>query len=147
MFTSKSYASLSKEQLFAILRARVDVFVVEQACPYPEIDDVDNALSTQHLFSEDEQGIRAYARCYDKNDKYSAFGRVLVSQQHRNQGLATTLVEQAIKCCKCHWPEKAILIGAQCYLVNFYQQFGFKTVGESYLEDGIPHQDMVLESL
>lgn len=144
MYIVKSYDELSKDELLAILRARVDVFVVEQNCPYPEIDDVDNDELTQHVFLFREQQLAAYARCYKKNEQYSAFGRVLVAQQFRGEGLATKLVQMAIYTCLEHWPDKAIMIGAQCYLTGFYQQFGFENVGDDYLEDGIPHQDMCL---
>ena len=144
MYIVKSYDELSKDELLAILRARVDVFVVEQNCPYPEIDDVDNDDLTQHVFLFREQQLAAYARCYKKNEQYSAFGRVLVAQQFRGEGLATKLVQMAIDTCLEHWPDKAIMIGAQCYLTGFYQQFGFENVGDDYLEDGIPHQDMCL---
>ncbi|TGV20113.1 GNAT family N-acetyltransferase [Pseudoalteromonas sp. MEBiC 03607] len=144
MYIVKSYEELSKDELLAILRSRVDVFVVEQNCPYPEIDDVDNDELTQHVFLFREQQLAAYARCYKKNEQYSAFGRVLVAQQFRGEGLATKLVQMAIDTCLEHWPDKAIIIGAQCYLTGFYQQFGFENVGDDYLEDGIPHQDMCL---
>lgn len=144
MYIVKSYDELSKDELLAILRARVDVFVVEQNCPYPEIDDVDNDELTQHVFLFREQQLAAYARCYKKNEQYSAFGRVLVAQQFRGEGLATKLVQMTIDTCLEHWPDKAIMIGAQCYLTGFYQQFGFENVGDDYLEDGIPHQDMCL---
>ena len=145
MFSVKSYTELSKDELFAILRARVEVFVVEQTCAYPEIDEVDNHDLTQHVFVFKEQQLAAYARCYDKNEQFSAFGRVLVTEQFRGEGLASKLVQIAIETCQQRWPEKAILIGAQCYLTSFYQQFGFKNVGDDYLEDGIPHQDMCLK--
>ena len=145
MFSVKSYSELSKDELFAILRARVDVFVVEQTCPYPEIDEVDNNELTQHVFLFKDQQVAAYGRCYKKNEQFSAFGRVLVAEQFRGEGLASKLVQTAIDTCKEHWPDKAITIGAQCYLTGFYQQFGFENVGDDYLEDGIPHQDMCLK--
>ena len=145
MFSVKSYSELSKDELFAILRARVDVFVVEQTCPYPEIDEVDNNELTQHVFLFKDQQVAAYARCYKKNEQFSAFGRVLVAEQFRGEGLATKLVQTAIDICKEHWLDKSIMIGAQCYLTEFYQQFGFENVGDDYLEDGIPHQDMCLK--
>ncbi len=145
MFSVKSYSELNKDELLTIFRARVDVFVVEQNCPYPEIDDVDDDQHTQHVFMFKNQQLAAYARCYKKNEQYSAFGRVLVTKQFRGEGLATKLVHTAIEVCKQHWPNKAIMIGAQCYLTEFYQQFGFVNLDDEYLEDGIPHQDMCLK--
>lgn len=82
-----------------------------------------------------------------KNKHYSAIGRVLVSESARGKGLATLLVNEAINCCKTHWPERDIYIGAQTYLLEFYRSFGFKDYGNEYLEDGIAHQDMILKVL
>lgn len=145
VFKCEPFSALDSQTLFSIMRERVDVFVVEQACPYPELDDVDIAESTRHLFSLDGQTVHAYARCYEKNAQYSAIGRVLVAQAHRNTGLGKHLVDEAIACCKSQWPTRAIYIGAQTYLLNFYRSFGFECVGDEYLEDGIPHQDMILK--
>ena len=72
--------------------------------------------------------MAGYARCYPKNTELSAFGRVLVTADFRGEGLAKQLVQTAIDTCQQHWPERAITIGAQCYLVDFYQQFGFESV-------------------
>ena len=85
------------------------------------------------------------ARCYEKDTHYSAIGRVLVAQSQRSSGLGKELVSHAIACCRTHWPTRDIYIGAQTYLLNFYRSFGFECVGEEYLEDGIPHQDMILK--
>lgn len=143
-FKCAHFDALDTRTLFTIMRGRVDVFVVEQACPYPELDEVDINASTQHLYSVTDNSLLAYARCYEKNEQYSAIGRVLVSKSERGKGLATELVNTAIACCKKQWPERQIYIGAQTYLLAFYRSFGFTEVGEQYLEDGIPHQDMVL---
>jgi len=127
------------------MRERIDVFVVEQACPYPELDDHDIAASTRHVYLLDGQTVNAYARCYEKDAQYSAIGRVLVAQSQRSSGLGKQLVKAAINCCKSQWPTKDIYIGAQTYLLNFYRSFGFECVGDEYLEDGIAHQDMILK--
>lgn len=144
-FKCEPFSALDSQTLFAIMRERVDVFVVEQACPYPELDDVDIADATRHLYSLNRQTVNAYARCYEKDAHYSAIGRVLVAQSQRSSGLGKELVSQAIACCRTHWPSRDIYIGAQTYLLNFYRSFGFECVGEEYLEDGIPHQDMILK--
>ncbi|HEA15405.1 hypothetical protein LCGC14_2958170 [marine sediment metagenome] len=143
---SKVFSELSTRELFAIMRTRVDVFVVEQQCPYPELDDIDCSATTQHLYWLEAEQLAAYARCYEKNEQYSAIGRVLVEQSQRGKGLAAQLVKEAIQCCFTHWPNKDIYIGAQTYLLGFYQSLGFQCTGEPYLEDGIAHQDMILKN-
>lgn len=144
-FNCEPFDKLTPHTLFSIMKGRVDVFVVEQKCPYPELDDVDTSETTQHIYTLDNMQLMSYARCYEKNGQYSAIGRVLVSEHHRGKGIASKLVEQAIACCKTHWPERDIVIGAQTYLLDFYESFGFKCTGDAYLEDGIPHQDMILK--
>ena len=144
-FKCEPFSALDSQTLFAIMRERVDVFLVEQACPYPELDDVDIADATRHLYSLNRQTVNAYARCYEKDAQYSAIGRVLVTQSQRSSGLGKELVSHAINCCKTQWPSRDIYIGAQTYLLNFYRSFGFECVGNEYLEDGIAHQDMILK--
>ena len=97
---AKSYAQLSKDELYAIFKARVDVFVVEQNCPYPEIDDIDIADHTQHLFLLSGNELMAYARCYRKSDTCAAIGRVLVAAPARGKGIAKNLMLRAIDCCE-----------------------------------------------
>ncbi|MEI5638345.1 MULTISPECIES: GNAT family N-acetyltransferase [unclassified Pseudoalteromonas] len=141
---AKTYAQLSKDELYAIFKARVDVFVVEQNCPYPEIDDIDIADHTQHLFLLSGNELMAYARCYRKSDTCAAIGRVLVAAPARGKGIAKNLMLRAIECCEQHIAHQQLEIAAQCYLDGFYTELGFVKQGEEYLEDGIPHQDMVL---
>ncbi|MEI8668469.1 MULTISPECIES: GNAT family N-acetyltransferase [unclassified Pseudoalteromonas] len=144
-FKCESFEAFDTHTLFTIVRGRVDVFVVEQACPYPEFDDNDVAVTTRHIYSIDNNKLLSYARCYDRNAQYSSIGRVLVNEKVRGKGYASELVATAINCCKDQWPERDIYIGAQTYLLDFYRSFGFESVGEEYLEDGIPHQDMILK--
>ncbi|RRS08157.1 GNAT family N-acetyltransferase [Pseudoalteromonas sp. J010] len=139
----ESYNTLTKDELFEILKLRVDVFVVEQACPYPEIDDVDRAPETQHLFLQRDTKILAYARCYRQSDSVASIGRVIVSAEMRGKGVAHTLMEKAIASCEQSIPHQRLVISAQCYLDKFYSGIGFVKQGSEYLEDGIPHQDMV----
>jgi len=144
-FKCETFTALNTQTLFTIMRGRVDVFVVEQMCPYPELDDTDIAPSTLHIYTVKNNTLQAYARCYEKNAKYSAIGRVLVTKEERGRGLAQQLVTEAINCCKSQWPERDIYIGAQTYLLEFYRSFGFESINAEYLEDGIAHQDMVLQ--
>jgi ElaA protein len=143
-FQCALFSELDTDTLFTIMRGRIDVFVVEQNCPYPELDDNDVADMTIHIYAINNKQLLTYARCYEKNAQYSAIGRVLVSEVGRGKGTAKKLIKQAITCCKTAWPERPIYIGAQTYLVDFYRSFGFIEEGEAYLEDGIPHQDMIL---
>lgn len=141
-----SFAELTTVQLYELLQLRVDVFVVEQNCPYPELDGKDCAAQTWHLLGVDVNGqLQAYARLLAPGISYEevSIGRVLVRDSARGQGIANILMQQAISECQRLWPQQAIKIGAQQYLLAFYQQLGFEQVSEMYLEDGIPHIDML----
>ena len=142
---TKSFSALSTRELFLIAKGRVDVFVVEQACAYPELDEVDCDQATSHMYWIFGEQLGAYARCYVKNSAYSAIGRVLINKEHRGNGLAHQLVVSAVAKCFELWPNRDIYIGAQTYLLDFYRSLGFEMVGQSYLEDGIEHQDMILK--
>lgn len=144
-FRCEPFELLDTKTLFIIMRGRVEVFVVEQMCPYPELDGHDIAPTTQHLYAINNDQLVSYARCYDKNTQYSSIGRVLVDKKARGNGYATDLITAAIHCCKTQWPERDIYIGAQTYLVDFYSSFGFEKEGGEYLEDGIAHQNMILK--
>lgn len=142
---TKKFDQLTTTELFSIMRERVDVFVVEQQCAYPELDDTDIDSQTMHLYSVKNDSVASYARCYLKNETYSAIGRVLVTKSQRGKGIGFELMKEAIECCFSHFPKQDIYIGAQTYLLDFYRSFGFELVGKAYLEDGIAHQDMILK--
>ncbi|GGB77488.1 GNAT family N-acetyltransferase [Shewanella inventionis] len=135
------------EQLYNVLQLRVDVFVVEQNCPYSELDGKDKNIHTRHLLGVDEQqNVVAYCRILAPNVSYpqASIGRVAIAKTVRGQGLAYQLMQHAIAIANKHWPDDHIQIGAQDYLRHFYQQLGFVVNSEVYLEDGIPHLDMLL---
>lgn len=141
------FESLSSFELYDLIKQRVLVFVVEQNCPYPELDDLDTDSGTQHVMITNESTLCAYARCLAPGvsyDEYASIGRVLVTKPERGNGLATKLMQAAITQCQTLWPQHAIKISAQCYLLTFYQGLGFQPVGEAYLEDDIPHHAMIL---
>jgi len=142
---TKSFSELTTKELFLIAKGRVDVFVVEQNCAYPELDHVDCDNTTKHLYWLTDDRLDAYARCYVKDDTYSAIGRVLISKEQRGNGFAQELVANAIARCFELWPSRDIYIGAQTYLLDFYRTLGFTTIAQPYLEDGIEHQDMILK--
>ena len=143
-WSKKEFNDLSVNELYAILKARVDVFIVEQACPFPEIDNYDQ--QSLHICLKNKDEILAYVRLLPKNSKYkeASIGRVLVVKEHRGKGYAETIMKEAINHIFNEWKDEAILIQAQHYLVKFYSSLGFKQITEIYLEDDIPHVDMIL---
>ncbi len=146
LWKSLSFSELSLNELYDLLKLRVDVFVVEQNCPYPELDNKDRHAQTQHLLGVDEQGvIQAYARVLAPGVSYpdASIGRVIVAEAVRGGGVAHTLMQKAIAISNKRWPEHNIQLGGQEHLKGFYQQQGFEPVSEMYLEDGIPHIDML----
>lgn len=139
----KAFDQLSLQELYTILTLRTNVFVVEQACPYPEVDGKDpNCL---HLLGTINGELVAYLRILPAGLRYDevSIGRVVVKPSHRGKGLGRLMMEQAIHCITNVWKESQIKIGAQAYLEKFYQSLGFKPVSEVYLEDDIPHLDML----
>lgn len=145
-WSKKEFNDLSVNELYAILKARVDVFVVEQACPFPEIDNYDQQSLHVSLKNKDE--ILAYVRLLPKNSKYkeASIGRVLVVKEHRGKGYAEAIMKEAINHIFNEWNNEEIFIQAQHYLVKFYASLGFKQITDIYLEDDIPHVDMILTS-
>lgn len=140
----KTFEQLSNRQLYLILQARVDVFVVEQQCPYPELDNYDDQAI--HLYMMDKDQLFAYARLLPAGSRYQepSIGRVLVVKNHRGKGYAYQLMNKAIDYMISNWNENTIKIQAQTYLQSFYESFGFQQITEPYLEDDIPHIDMIL---
>lgn len=139
-----SFEQLSNQQIYAIFQARSAVFVVEQNCVYQDIDGKDPKC--WHLFASSASGeILAYLRIVPAGLSYAelSLGRVLTSAAGRGLGLGKQLLEQSLDFCQLHFPQQAIRISAQAYLEKFYQSFGFKTVSEPYLEDDIPHLQML----
>lgn len=124
--------------LFALLRLRVDVFVVEQACAYPELDDVDPDPGTVHLWLEVDGAPVATLRTFADGAGVAHLGRVATRADQRGQGYAAVLVAEALR----RFGERPVVIGAQTYLEGWYERFGFRRDGEDYLEDGIPHLPM-----
>ncbi len=139
------FHELTVDQLYAILRARSAVFVVEQNCPYLDMDDADQ--SSLHLIAwSEDQKVAAYLRIVPPGVKYAeaSLGRVITSDFARGTGIGKSLLNRGIAACKEAHPAHAIRIGAQQYLEKFYQSFGFVTVSDMYLEDDIPHIEMLL---
>lgn len=136
----KSFDELTKEELYEILRLRVDIFVVEQECPYPEIDGKD--YDAFHIYLENQGQILAYSRVYEEEGQVH-IGRVIAKE--RRKGHATLILKEAIKAAKKFYQAKEIHIEAQTYAKNLYKKVGFAEDSEIYLLDGIEHVKMVLE--
>ena len=133
------WTELGRDDLYAILAARSRVFVVEQNCPYLDLDDYDAA--GWHLWTEDAGAIAAYLRILPPDSKYKepSLGRVLTASTHRRGGHGRELMRRGIAACG----GVAIRIGAQAHLEKFYGELGFVRDGDDYDEDGIPHLEMV----
>jgi ElaA protein len=137
------FAELGVENLYDALALRCRVFVLEQG-PYLDPDGADRRA--WHLLGRDEGGtLQAYLRVVDAGAKYAepSLGRVVTSPEARGTGLGRRLVAEGVARCGRAWPEKGIRISAQAHLARFYGEFGFVAVGEVYLEDNIPHLEMV----
>ncbi len=134
---------LSAAELYALLKMRVDVFVVEQNCPYPELDGKDG--DALHLRLLQDGDLIAAARIFAPADKDAPakIGRVVVSPDHRGKRLGDAVMREAISLCEERHPQTPIYLSAQSHLSRFYGSFGFETTSEEYLEDGIPHVDMI----
>ena len=132
------FAELTPFEVYGLCRLRVDVFVVEQECPYPELDGRDVEPSTVHLWFETADGqVAATIRVLD-NGATRAIGRVATAAGFRGRGLAAGLLEQGIALCAGF----RVTLGAQAHLEGWYERFGFRRSGAGYVEDGIPHVPM-----
>lgn len=139
------FEALDAHRLYALMRLRVNVFIVEQNCPYAELDGRDAQAGVWHLLGEREGCLQAYARLLPPGASFDtpAIGRVIVAADARGSGLAHALMREAIRRCGILWPGQAITLGAQSHLQGFYAAHGFRTCSDEYLEDGIPHVDML----
>jgi ElaA protein len=138
------FDQLSGQQVHAILKARCDVFIVEQNCPFPDIDDRDQTALHLAAWTKERQ-LAAYLRIHAPHSTYQepALGRVLTTAPFRGTGIGRQLIEQGLKQIEAHYPGLPVRIGAQSYLIPFYGAFGFEIASEEYLEDGIPHTEML----
>jgi len=136
---------LTPRALYAMLKLRVDVFVVEQKCPYPEIDGKD--FEAFHLRILDGEELAASLRVLppEQDGKPVKIGRVVVAPDYRGYKLGQRLMKEAIEFAQARFPGTALELGGQSHLQKFYGSFGFVAISEEYLEDGIPHVDMRLE--
>lgn len=139
----KHFNGLTAKQVYQFLKLRSEVFVVEQTCIYQDMDGLDE--DAYHLLFYKKTELVAYARILKPNTNYKtpSIGRVIVQQKQRKKKLGFALMEEAIKQTEQLFTTKTITISAQVYLLKFYISLGFKSIGQGYLEDGIPHVKMV----
>ena len=139
----KSYAELSKEELYQILQLRSEVFVVEQDCVYQDIDFKDQKAI--HVLGFKNNRIIAYTRVFKPGDyfKEASIGRVVVAKNERKFKYGYAIMEASINTITSYFNTTTITISAQTYLQKFYNNLGFNQIGDGYLEDGIPHIKML----
>ena len=147
------FETLDTPALFELMKLRVDVFVVEQACAYAELDTNDRATNTLHLLGYENGVLVAYARAMppasqhsgvtDEDDRPSVhIGRVVVAKEHRGRGIAHCLMQQLIERIQSTYPELDQVLAAQTTVQAFYDAMGFTPISDVYMEDGIAHIDM-----
>lgn len=139
----KKFDELNAKDIYNILALRNEVFIVEQNCVYMDCDYKD--FNSYHLFLEQNDAIVAYLRVLEKGVSYDqiSIGRVAVKEDFRGKGLSREMMLKAINFVENDLNETSIKIQAQSYLINFYTSLGFKPISDEYLEDNIPHIDMI----
>lgn len=137
------FDNLTVHELYAIIKLRNEVFVVEQSCVFQDADDKDQKC--YHLMGFAGNELAAYARLVPAGVSYEyvSIGRIVTSLKYRNTGAGKALLQTAILQCNLLFGEQNIKIGAQLYLKNFYESFDFKQINDVYDEDGIPHIEML----
>lgn len=146
-FTTLEYSQLSRDDLYDILKLRADVFVVEQNCAYSDLDNIDKKCI--HIIGRKNEKLIAYARIIPRqltNAEHLTIGRIVVHPDSRMAGIGKDLVQYCLRYCEINFPHIPIHIMAQNYLEEFYSQLGFQPIGNYFLEDNIPHQDMLYSS-
>tara|TARA_B100000886_G_scaffold163251_2_gene111287 strand:+ start:854 stop:1303 length:450 start_codon:yes stop_codon:yes gene_type:complete len=143
-FFYKKFYTLSRKEIHDLFLLRSEVFVVEQNCVYQDIDGRDE--KAEHVLVKKKAKIIAYARVLQDNDpNYVSIGRIVVSKKERGNALGRALLDFILKKIYENEPKRPIKISAQAHLKKFYKKHGFKTKGNTYMEDGIPHISMILE--
>ncbi|MBU3159598.1 GNAT family N-acetyltransferase [Clostridium frigoris] len=139
----KKFEEVKSEEIYNILKIRNEVFIVEQQCAYQDCDDKDK--KSYHLYLQEEGEIISYLRILEKGISFDevSIGRVLVNKNYRFKGIARAMMLKAIEFIEQSLSEAVIKIQAQAYLVDFYVSLGFKETSNEYLEDNIPHIDML----
>ena len=139
----KSFGELTLQELYDILAVRVSVFVVEQSCPYMELDGRDK--DAVHVWLEEDGKIAAYLRIMDRGveSEYVSLGRVIAVK--RGCGIGARILSEGIRAAEKLFKPDKLYLEAQVYAKGFYEKQGFKQISEEYSEDGIPHIKMIRE--
>ena len=148
-WVTKHYSDLTRDEIFEILRLRARVFIMEQNCPYIDPDDLDKI--SIHLMAWEEnhpQTFIAYGRVTPPGSRFKevSMGRIVTAPEFRKIGLGKELVEKLLKLIENDPGPSPVRISAQAYLEKYYGRFGFVTQSQPYLEDNIPHVEMLLPS-
>jgi len=146
LWKNKTFSQLNTNELYDLLKLRIDIFVVEQTCFYPDLDDHDRHPQTQHLFCYQNNVMTAYLRILPKGltyPEYISIGRVVIAPSARGTGLGHELMRVGLAKCLTCFPNEIVKISAQEHLEKYYNQHGFERVSDMYLEDDIPHIGML----
>ena len=137
----KTFQALTPEELYRILQLRVDVFVVEQNCPYRELDGRDR--QAVHVWLEDKDGVQAYLRVMDRGveSEYASIGRVVAAK--RRAGLGSRVLQMGIRAAREAYGPGPVYLEAQTYARSFYEKQGFRQISDEFMLDGIPHIRML----
>jgi len=136
---------LTRDELYEIIKLRIEVFVVEQDCPYQDLDDKDK--NAYHLFVEDNGLVVAVLRILPEGVSFEdmAIGRLIVKKSYRGRGISRKMMNKAISFIINDLNKSKIRLSGQAYLLEFYESLGFKRVSDVYLEDGIDHYEFLYE--
>lgn len=139
----KRFSELNTDELYSILELRVAVFVVEQECPYAEVDGLDR--EAVHVWLEEDGKILAYLRVMDRGveSEHVSIGRLLAAR--RREGLGSRVLSEGIRVAKEYFAADRIYLEAQVYAKGLYEKQGFRTISDEFLLDGIPHVKMLLD--
>ena len=139
----KKFDRLTPREVYEILRIRTAVFVVEQECPYQEVDGTD--YDSLHVWLEEGDEIVAYLRIFEKDAATNTVQIRRVLSKRRGEGLGAKVLEHGLEAAKIEMGADSVFIEAQTYALPFYAKFGFEACGEEFLEDGIPHTPMMVK--
>lgn len=135
----KRFAELSAREVYDIARLRIDVFIVEQDCPYPDLDGRDLEPDTEHCWVERDGEVGSYLRILRDPDGWWRLGRVVTHPDHRGLDLAGAMIRRVLSTMG-----RPVVLHGQSHLQEWYEGFGFEAEGDEFLEDGLPHRRMVL---
>lgn len=141
-FRSKHFYDLTLDELYGILALRAEVFVVEQDCPYQDLDGIDK--DAVHIFGTDGDEVVSCLRLFLKDNGDTAIGRVVNKESVRGTGIGKMLMMNGIAVARHMYHGRRCILHAQTYAIGFYEKCGFKVCSEEFLEDGIPHKEMEL---